>query len=144
MTVSWDRVRQMRPYRYLIVFACETVFGGLGFFAFSWFESARLERAATAVVRRQPISVIAGPALVSTYCKTCHSSGRSKVDFDEPLDAASLQRDRPAWTAALHLLRSREMPPTGVPQPSDDDRARLIEWIEHSLDDEILAAADPD
>ena len=133
----------MRRYRYLIVFSLATVLAGLGLAAFSWFETARLERAATAVVRRQPVSVTSGPALVSTYCKSCHTSGRSKVDFNEPFDAAALQRDRPAWTAALHLLRSREMPPAGLPRPSDDDRARLIEWIEQCLGDEKLAAADP-
>jgi mono/diheme cytochrome c family protein len=132
----------MRPFRYLIVLGLATVLAGLGLLAFSWLESARLKRAATAVARQGPTTA-SGPALLLTYCKSCHASGRSKVDFDEPFDVAALQRDRPVWTAALHLLRSREMPPAGVPQPSEANRERLIQWIEQGLGDESLASADP-
>lgn len=132
----------MRPIRCLAMSGLATLLMWFGLEAFFWFETARLKQAAASVQPQAAIGVASGPALISTYCKTCHTSGRSKVDFDEPFDAAALQRDRRVWTAALHLLRSREMPPEGVPTPTDENRERLIQWIEQVLGDEKLATAD--
>ncbi len=74
-----------------------------------------------------------GSTLLMRHCGSCHRSGRANIDLDAPVEQSSLRRDRAMWESVLSMLRSREMPPAGRPQPSPDERGHLIRWIEEGL-----------
>lgn len=79
--------------------------------------------------------VVGAAQLLKAYCGTCHSSGRTGMDLDGPIDFAMVGEDRAAWEEVLAKLRSREMPPPSArtPQPSDTDREFIIAWLEQGL-----------
>ena len=53
------------------------------------------------------------------YCLSCHSGAKPKAElsFDKFTDDASLVQDRKVWDNVRHMLKAREMPPPGRPQP---------------------------
>jgi uncharacterized membrane protein len=61
---------------------------------------------------------------VSKYCVSCHSAEGAASDYDFHSDIA-LTAHRRNIEAKLRL---RAMPPPGVAQPSDVDRAALWCW----------------
>src|SRR5713101_6825483 len=75
----------------------------------------------------------AAAGLLMTYCRGCHSSGRTKVDLDGFPDAQAIRRDRGDWEKVAQKLRTGEMPPAGSPQPSLGERKYLIHWIEQAV-----------
>ena len=56
-----------------------------------------------------------------------------------------MQRDPDLWLKVMSQLRERIMPPEGKPQPSLDERERVVIWIERALDnlDASQLARDP-
>lgn len=73
--------------------------------------------------------------VLQEYCVGCHSAEKKKGDLDlEPVIAkVDFAKDHDIWDKILELTDNREMPPEKKPQPSDDARQRLIQWIETSL-----------
>ena len=60
-------------------------------------------------------------------------------------DVASIYRDPKLWRTVLEQLNERAMPPENKPQPSDAERALLIEWVQYTLNnpDPTAFAKDP-
>ena len=60
-------------------------------------------------------------------------------------DVASIHRDPKLWRTVLAQLNEKAMPPDDKPQPTDAQRAMLIEWIQHALNnpDPAAFAKDP-
>ena len=85
--------------------------------------------------------------LLSTYCLKCHGPERPKrgVNLAKFNDVASIHRDPRLWRKVLAQLNERAMPPEDKPQPTDVQRAMLIEWIQHTLNnpDPTAFAKDP-
>ena len=50
------------------------------------------------------------------------------------VDPANVANDRELWETVAHKLRTGLMPPPGLPQPSNEARASLLNWLETSLD----------
>jgi hypothetical protein len=74
---------------------------------------------------------------IRIFCGSCHNSGRSGIDFtDATLNVAEMRRDRAAWEEVARRIRTHEMPPRRFPQPTAEQRAEIIEW----LDKEVLQA----
>src|ERR1700704_5103188 len=69
------------------------------------------------------------------YCDTCHfgPNPRAKLNL-EALDFAHLDVNGEAWEKVLRKLRSREMPPVGMPRPSPATYEALVKQIETERD----------
>ena len=72
--------------------------------------------------------------LLETYCSRCHGpeTRTAGIAFADFANHASVIRARPVWARALHVLRENEMPPAG-PQPTTEERLRLIQWIDDAI-----------
>ena len=68
-------------------------------------------------------------------CQTCHNSelGTAGVRTDQ-LDASLDERQIRTWEAIRGRLKSGSMPPKGMPQPSVEDRDKVVEWITQALE----------
>lgn len=74
------------------------------------------------------------PILVK-YCADCHDPGDSKNDVRllKAKTAAEISEFSKIWHSASHQLRNRTMPPADEPQPSEEERLRIANWIETYL-----------
>ncbi|MDQ8185292.1 DUF1592 domain-containing protein [Pelagicoccus sp. SDUM812002] len=68
--------------------------------------------------------------VLDIYCYDCHGYGSDKggVVLDEFDDAMEL-KDHGLWLRALKNLRSGLMPPSDELQPSEEERAEILDWI---------------
>ena len=80
--------------------------------------------------------------MLETYCFKCHGAEKAKggVKLHEAADLAALYRDPVTWDKVLTELRDEEMPPDDKPQPTADERKRLIAWLDRALNDPDPAA----
>ncbi|MEQ8766495.1 MAG: DUF1592 domain-containing protein [Planctomycetota bacterium] len=73
--------------------------------------------------------------LVEGYCYPCHSSEKARGDVD--LETLLIAEDAPAgfeqWAKVARVLTEQRMPPERRAQPTDEERGRLISWIEGRL-----------
>jgi hypothetical protein len=81
--------------------------------------------------------------LIKQYCLSCHSTKLKKGDLDlERFTSVDLVRkDLKPWQAMIEMLESGEMPPRSKPQPTADERKRLLSWVRNFLDAEARASA---
>ena len=73
--------------------------------------------------------------LLTQYCVDCHGPDKQKNDVrvdNLDLDFVS-GRDRETWHDILDLLHLGDMPPEDEPQPSDDERRTLVNWITEEM-----------
>ncbi|HZP83324.1 MAG TPA: DUF1592 domain-containing protein [Chthonomonadaceae bacterium] len=73
--------------------------------------------------------------LVQQFCVSCHGGNKPSggIDLAASTDAASLRRDPATWRKVLTQLRSRAMPPKGMPQPGESQRNAMLAWLDHAL-----------
>ena len=70
------------------------------------------------------------------YCVVCHNETLRTADFSlEGVTASELSRHANALEKVLRRLASGEMPPTGMPRPSESARFELVSWLEAQLDE---------
>jgi hypothetical protein len=85
--------------------------------------------------------------LLDSYCFKCHGPVKPKhgVNLEKFRDTASIHREPKLWRTVLAQLNERAMPPEDKPQPTDAQRAMLINWIQHTLNnpDPTAFAKDP-
>ena len=74
------------------------------------------------------------PLLVE-YCFDCHGDGSKKGDFqmDGFKDLSAHLGDREHWMPVWRNLRSQIMPPSDEPQPSAEEKRKLLAWIESKV-----------
>jgi mono/diheme cytochrome c family protein len=81
------------------------------------------------------------------YCYSCHGSRKPRASLDLTRDAtpAAIAKNAKQWGLVLERLRASEMPPEDAArQPSADERAEVIAWIEAVRDREARRnAGDP-
>jgi hypothetical protein len=66
------------------------------------------------------------------YCDTCHFGPKAQAKLNlQSLDLAHLDANGDAWEKVLRKLRSREMPPAGMPRPSEATYQKLVGTIEN-------------
>jgi hypothetical protein len=70
--------------------------------------------------------------LLAKYCFECHRGEKAKAGlaFDAYRDERTAIGRAQVWEKVLDHLESGLMPPEGNPQPTDDERAVVIRWIE--------------
>jgi Protein of unknown function (DUF1592)/Protein of unknown function (DUF1588)/Protein of unknown function (DUF1587)/Protein of unknown function (DUF1585)/Protein of unknown function (DUF1595)/Planctomycete cytochrome C len=68
-------------------------------------------------------------------CTTCHNAKikTADLDLDSYRDADSALQHREVWEDVLEKLRSGQMPPKGIKQPSPGDIQAVEHWIETEL-----------
>lgn len=82
--------------------------------------------------------------LVNKYCVACHNqrlkSGNLTLDT---ADAARVANSAEAWEKVIVKLRSRAMPPPGMPRPDNATYDRVSDWLETEIDRAALAKVNP-
>jgi len=83
-------------------------------------------------------------ALINQYCVTCHNQKLrtanlllDKADLDHIGDNAAI------WEKVVHKLRTREMPPGGMPRPDNATYDSLATYLETELDRAAAARPNP-
>jgi mono/diheme cytochrome c family protein len=68
---------------------------------------------------------------INRYCVGCHSGASPAAQFDlrAYTTVAAVIHDYPRWNLVLEKLSAGEMPPKVAPQPPDDARKSVIEWV---------------
>jgi hypothetical protein len=101
--------------------------------------------AETSLVSQQGFAEQIRP-LLSEYCLKCHSTEKHKGDLDlERFTSLSeVLRHPKVWQGVVEQLGTGEMPPKDKPQPTAEQRERLLTWAGAVLDDVARArAGDP-
>src|SRR5262245_505809 len=79
--------------------------------------------------------------LLKSYCFECHNANKRKggLNLDkiesetESLDLVEL------WELVGERLKAKEMPPArSKKQPSDDERQKLLAWVKHVADSQVI------
>src|SRR5262245_36042080 len=72
---------------------------------------------------------------IGTYCFGCHNEEvRAGNLFLDQLDAKSVRQHPEIFEKVVRKLRGRQMPPPGMPQPSQQEVDALVSWLENTLD----------
>src|SRR5262249_39401617 len=72
---------------------------------------------------------------IETYCFGCHNEGtRAGNLFLNQLNAGSVPEHPEIFEKVVRKLRGRQMPPPGMPQPSQQEIDAVITWLETTLD----------
>src|SRR5215475_10789011 len=72
---------------------------------------------------------------IQTYCFGCHNKfvAAGNLFLDE-LGAGSVSEHPEIFEKVVRKLRGRQMPPPGMPQPSQQEVDALVSWLESTLD----------
>ncbi|HUK35159.1 MAG TPA: DUF1592 domain-containing protein, partial [Vicinamibacterales bacterium] len=74
-------------------------------------------------------------AVLDRYCVTCHNqrtrSGGLAIDT---LDVAHVEAQAAQWEAVVRKVRTRTMPPQGMPRPDEATYASMTSWLTAELD----------
>jgi Protein of unknown function (DUF1592)/Protein of unknown function (DUF1588)/Protein of unknown function (DUF1587)/Protein of unknown function (DUF1585)/Protein of unknown function (DUF1595)/Planctomycete cytochrome C len=84
--------------------------------------------------------------LFRKYCLDCHSTKvkKGRLDLERFATLADARKDVRAWQEVIDRLEAGEMPPKKKPQPTVEERRRLVLWARSFLDAEARArAGDP-
>ncbi len=85
------------------------------------------------------------PAMLDDFCSRCHNDDDKIANLSiADLRGADLAHgaNMELWEKVLRRTRQNEMPPLNKPQPTPEQRAAFVGWLETSLD--AYAAAHPD
>jgi len=81
-------------------------------------------------------------AVLDRYCATCHNERlRTAEMILSTKDVANVSADAASWEKVVRKLRTRGMPPAGMPRPDEATYDSFATYLETELD--RLAAADP-
>ena len=80
--------------------------------------------------------------VLDRYCATCHNERLRTAELVlSAVDVADLAKDGATWEKVVRKLRTRGMPPAGMPRPDDAVYESFAGYLETELD--RLAAASP-
>ena len=79
--------------------------------------------------------------LLAKYCLGCHATAKKEGDLDLErfTTVASIRRDVKPWQHLIEQVEAEEMPPREKPQPTAEERNRLVAWTRGFLDAEARA-----
>ena len=116
-----------------------------------WIAVLFLVVAPIAVGRTQQQSAVLPPpapsperAAVNRYCVGCHNNQLKTAGLElDTIGAQSLSAHQEAWEKVVRKLRSRYMPPPGMPRPDERTYDALVSSLEASLDNAAAAKPNP-
>ena len=99
-----------------------------------------------AVLQQSPTPAAQAPsdhrAVITRYCAVCHNERRKRAGLVlANLDPADVSGHAPMWEKVVRKLRSRAMPPAGMPRPDDATYDAVASQLEANL--ARVAAANP-
>lgn len=73
--------------------------------------------------------------LVQKYCIECHGEKKRRGDITLHTfrDTVGVLKAAATWEAVLDMVESSAMPPEKSPQPTVEERQRLVKWLEQAL-----------
>lgn len=73
--------------------------------------------------------------LLKTYCYDCHTQETQEggLVIDSHGDLATILAHREPWTKVFDRIRVGAMPPSDSPQPTEEERRKLVSWLDHAL-----------
>lgn len=79
--------------------------------------------------------------LLAKYCLGCHATAKKEggLDLERFTTVASIRRDVKPWQNLVEQVEAEEMPPREKPQPTAEERHRLMAWTRGFLDAEARA-----
>src|SRR3569833_1586219 len=83
---------------------------------------------------------------VEQYCVACHSGASPAAGFDlaSYTSMDMVLRDHPRWALVIDKLGSKQMPPAGMPAPTDVERNKIVGWVKAMRNQEARKhAGDP-
>ncbi|HEY4087149.1 MAG TPA: DUF1592 domain-containing protein [Bryobacteraceae bacterium] len=83
---------------------------------------------------------------VEQYCVACHSGASPAAGFDlaSYTSMDMVLRDHPRWALVIDKLGSKQMPPAGMPAPTDVERNKIVGWVKAMRNEEARKhAGDP-
>jgi hypothetical protein len=82
--------------------------------------------------------------LVVTYCVTCHNERTKTANLLlDKADGNQVENSAETWEKVVVMLRSRAMPPLGMPRPDNATYDTVATWLETELDRASLARRNP-
>ncbi|MBI1353932.1 MAG: DUF1592 domain-containing protein [Acidobacteria bacterium] len=76
-----------------------------------------------------------GEAIFKQYCVACHGDAAKMagVSFTELTSRPSVAEGFHEWEKVVSALQEKRMPPAGMPQPSEQERAQAIAAVQNAL-----------
>jgi hypothetical protein len=83
--------------------------------------------------------------LVKKYCVGCHGepSPAAHLSLAVYHDTASVLKARNVWEKVSRYIATKHMPPQGLPQPTQEERERLVNWIDATFSSADCKLKDP-
>ena len=84
--------------------------------------------------------------VIARYCFECHSTNAKKgsLDLERFATVEQVRQDIKPWQQMIEQIETGEMPPKDKPQPTAEEKTRLLGWIRGFLETEAKArAGDP-
>jgi cytochrome c553 len=68
----------------------------------------------------------------AAHCYDCHNAqmNAGNLNLEAQRTSAAVLQQRDQWEQVLNKIRSGEMPPKGMPRPSESERQTVIIWLE--------------
>jgi len=83
-------------------------------------------------------------ALVTKYCVTCHNQKLKTANLMlDTADAVHVSNSAETWEKVIVKLRSRSMPPPGIPRPDNATYDAAAGWLESEIDRAAAAHVNP-
>jgi hypothetical protein len=83
-------------------------------------------------------------ALVNKYCITCHNQKLKTANLMlDAADAMHVSKSAETWEKVIVKLRSRSMPPPGIPRPDNATYNAVATWLESEIDRAAAANVNP-
>ncbi len=94
----------------------------------------RHSQAADSAAQKPAFAVVVTP-VVTKYCGKCHSGKEPEagIAFAKYPDEAAMLKDRKTWERSFEMISQGNMPPADSPQPTDDEKAKLLDYLEGAL-----------
>jgi len=79
--------------------------------------------------------------ILSKYCLGCHSTKAKKgsLDLERFASTDDIRKDVKPWQGMVEQIETGEMPPKDRPQPTAEEKKKLIAWVKNFLDAEAKA-----
>jgi hypothetical protein len=73
--------------------------------------------------------------VVTKYCGKCHGGDNPEggIAFARYVDEPSMLKDRKTWERSFEMITSGNMPPADSPQPTAEEKAKLLDFLEGAL-----------
>jgi cytochrome c5 len=83
-------------------------------------------------------------AVLDRYCVSCHNERVKTADLMlDRVDVTTPGTNAEVWEKVMRKVHTGTMPPSNMPQPSQEDRKALLTWLETSLDSAAATKPNP-